>query len=356
MREEEDDLEETHSHTGGELLLWGQIPCASRVSYHAGLKRLWTPQPVLLAGRKVSDVACGAWHLMALATWSREKNRHCARPETEAHFRDLVSKPLPTKHTEKENTVQDSRHGEHEALPGLERNESCEEKQTLEETQGAEKEERCVGNPHKHEATEELHEAAFTRGRSAPGTDRPRNARSLVESDPGDHRGEGCGTAESWEPRSRLCRGTPHNLRVAFTTLHLLPRLQGEQSGSTSSTFPQILTGRPAQSRSLTQAQKARSEFLAELIRKSGSDGRTLHNCSLGPKPRPPERCTSPGGQKAASCHLSRMRLQSGLRSPLYHSSPNLSSARQDQMSSLSSPPGSPLQASLLPAPASSKY
>lgn len=37
----------------GELFLWGQIPCVSRVTDHLGLKRLWTPQPVPLAGRKV---------------------------------------------------------------------------------------------------------------------------------------------------------------------------------------------------------------------------------------------------------------------------------------------------------------
>ena len=37
---------------------------------------------------------------------SREKNSECAHSETEARFRDLVSDPLPTEHTEKENTVQ----------------------------------------------------------------------------------------------------------------------------------------------------------------------------------------------------------------------------------------------------------
>lgn len=41
------------STAGGELLLWGQIPCVSQVSDHPGLKRVRTPQPVPLAGRKV---------------------------------------------------------------------------------------------------------------------------------------------------------------------------------------------------------------------------------------------------------------------------------------------------------------
>ncbi len=38
---------------GGELLLWGRIPCVSCFSDHPGLKRLWTPQPVPLVGKKV---------------------------------------------------------------------------------------------------------------------------------------------------------------------------------------------------------------------------------------------------------------------------------------------------------------
>lgn len=41
------------SPAGGELVLWGQIPCVSWVIDHPGLKKLWTPQPVPLAGRKV---------------------------------------------------------------------------------------------------------------------------------------------------------------------------------------------------------------------------------------------------------------------------------------------------------------
>ncbi|KAE8292313.1 E3 ubiquitin-protein ligase HERC2 [Larimichthys crocea] len=40
---------------GGELFLWGQIPCVSRVSEHPGLKRLWTPQPVPLASGKGAE-------------------------------------------------------------------------------------------------------------------------------------------------------------------------------------------------------------------------------------------------------------------------------------------------------------
>ncbi|TDH12671.1 hypothetical protein EPR50_G00049380 [Perca flavescens] len=120
---------------GGELLLWGQIPCVSRVSDHPGLKKLWTPQPVPLAGRKVCDVACGTWHMMALTTTSQEKNSECAHSETEARFRDLVSDPLPTEHTEKENTVQGSRQVQHKLLHGLERPEGSDEYEKDEESQ-----------------------------------------------------------------------------------------------------------------------------------------------------------------------------------------------------------------------------
>ncbi|XP_059192690.1 uncharacterized protein LOC131974411 [Centropristis striata] len=142
----------------GELLLWGQIPCVSRVSDHSGLKNLWTPQPVPLAGGKVCDVACGTWHMMALTTRSKEKNRQYPRSETETRFRDLVSDPLPTEHTEKENTVQrkhsrgdlvsrkhqteDSRQDQHKLLHGLERPEGSEEQKREEESESAEEEER----------------------------------------------------------------------------------------------------------------------------------------------------------------------------------------------------------------------
>ncbi|KAM7019101.1 uncharacterized protein LKV04_009583 [Tautogolabrus adspersus] len=95
----------------GELLLWGQIHCLSRVSDHTGLKRIWTPQPVPLAGRKVCDVACGSWHMMALTTWSHKQNGECPHPETEARFRNLVRNPVLMEHTEKENTDQNISQG-----------------------------------------------------------------------------------------------------------------------------------------------------------------------------------------------------------------------------------------------------
>ncbi|XP_071338757.1 uncharacterized protein [Trachinotus anak] len=115
---------------GGELFLWGRVPCASRVGDHPGLKRLWTPQPVPPAGRKVCDVACGTWHMMALSTRSREENREYDHPECEAFFRDHVSSLLPTEHAEKENTVPDFKH----KIQDLERPEGFEEQETDEES------------------------------------------------------------------------------------------------------------------------------------------------------------------------------------------------------------------------------
>lgn len=46
------------------------------------------------------------WERCVCVSGSREENRECAHPKTEAHFRDPVGNPLLTKRTEKENTVQ----------------------------------------------------------------------------------------------------------------------------------------------------------------------------------------------------------------------------------------------------------
>ncbi|TKS78883.1 hypothetical protein D9C73_012290 [Collichthys lucidus] len=134
---------------GGELFLWGQIPCVSRVSEHPGLKRLWTPQPVPLASGKVRDVACGTWHIMALSTRSRE----CAHPETEAPFSDHVSNPLPT---ERENTVQDFVRVQHKLLQGPGRPESPEEHGKDDKSESAVEEER----PNKDEGDGALPDSA----------------------------------------------------------------------------------------------------------------------------------------------------------------------------------------------------
>ncbi|XP_051806374.1 uncharacterized protein LOC110950047 isoform X1 [Acanthochromis polyacanthus] len=236
---------------GGELLLWGQIPCVSRVSYHTGLKRLWTPQSVPLAGRKVIDVACGTRHMMALTTRSREKNRHYSHQETEAHFRDLVSNPVPT---EKENTVKDSSQVQHKLLQGLETPEGTEEQKTDEERKSAEEEERHEQKPNTDERDIALRDAAFAIARSAAGMHRTRNDHSSIRSGQGDDR-EDCRTAGPWELRNRPLISRRSSRDVVFTTLHLLPRSGLERCRPSGPTLPQLLTAQ-AQSRVLAGARK----------------------------------------------------------------------------------------------------
>lgn len=63
----------------------------------------WRPTSEGLDQKKV--LIAGAERCVCVSG-SRETNRECARPETEAPFRDHVSNPLPTGSTERENTVQ----------------------------------------------------------------------------------------------------------------------------------------------------------------------------------------------------------------------------------------------------------
>ncbi|XP_051806375.1 uncharacterized protein LOC110950047 isoform X2 [Acanthochromis polyacanthus] len=333
---------------GGELLLWGQIPCVSRVSYHTGLKRLWTPQSVPLAGRKVIDVACGTRHMMALTTRSREKNRHYSHQETEAHFRDLVSNPVPT---EKENTVKDSSQVQHKLLQGLETPEGTEEQKTDEERKSAEEEERHEQKPNTDERDIALRDAAFAIARSAAGMHRTRNDHSSIRSGQGDDR-EDCRTAGPWELRNRPLISRRSSRDVVFTTLHLLPRSGLERCRPSGPTLPQLLTAQ-AQSRVLAGARKDGSANLSQLVQKSGSDSSILH--FPRPTPRPPERCTNPEVQKVDSCQQSRIRVHGGRKSSIYNSSPKLSPGQQAQRASPSSHQGPRVRTSFSPTSSSSE-
>ncbi|XP_067463736.1 uncharacterized protein [Thunnus thynnus] len=369
--------------TDGELLLWGQIPCVSQVSDHPGLKRIWTPQPVPLAGRKVCGVACGTWHMMALtaATFpspspndvllllkapphslshssnhnslqreaslmhrSREKNRECAHPETEARFRDLVSNPLPTEHTEKENTVKDSRQVQHMLLQGLGKPE--EEKH---EERGSADEEELHKERGKRKGDETLHDSAFAVARSTTGMDRTGNGRSSIKSNQGDER-EGGRTVGPWELKEQ-CRRRGSK-EVVFTTLHLLPKSEGRQFRPAASTLPRLLTGQQTHGRVLTEASQDRATSLSELVQKSGSDSSILQSPMLRAKPRPPGRCTGPGAQTMAH---SNMRLNAGLESPIYSSPLHLSPEKKVQMSSSLLLPGLRVETSFSPTLSSSE-
>ncbi|XP_056275875.1 uncharacterized protein LOC130197301 [Pseudoliparis swirei] len=324
---------------GGELLLWGRVPRVSRVDDHPGLKMIWTPQPVSLAARKVCDVACGSWHMMALTTRSREKNRECVRSEREAGFSD----PLLMEHTGKENTVKDSRH----LLHRRERREGSEEQKTEEESESAEEEERLEGGPHRAGGDGALHDSACAVSGSSTGMDERGNDHSAVTSDRGDER-EGWRTARRRETR-REPRRSGRSGDAVFTTLHLLPR--SEPSRPPAATFPRLPAGQRAPGRALDDARKERSTHLIELVPKCGSDYNT--GPTPGPKPRPPGSCTGPPDHSVASCRHPKIRQH--LKSPMYKAPPHLSPGQQARTSSPPSPPGPRVGSSLSPTPSSSE-
>ncbi|XP_047185060.1 uncharacterized protein LOC118313456 isoform X2 [Scophthalmus maximus] len=325
--------------TGGELYLWGQIPCVSLVSDRPGPKRLQTPQPVPLAGREVCDVACGTWHVMALTTRSGEKNRESDHPEPGALCGDLVFIPRPTEHMEKENTVQD-----------LERPQGSEEAGEDEESESAGNEENGEERPNNDEGDGALHDSAFAIARSATAMDRRGNDHSSIKSSQGTER-EGCRTAGPLELRKEPCRASRGTV---FTTLHLLPKSAGEPCRPIAGTLPRLLTGQKSHSRLLAEAQTERSTRMTELLQKSGSDSSILQSPNLRLKPRPPARCSAPGAQRVASRHHSRTRLHTGLESPIYNSSPHLTPGQQIQMSP-SLHPGPQVQSTLSPTRSSSE-
>ncbi|KAM7416502.1 hypothetical protein PAMA_018517 [Pampus argenteus] len=374
---------------GGELLLWGQIPCVSQVDDQSGLKRLWTPQPVPLAGRKVCGVTCGTWHMMALTATtfpspspndvllllkapphslshssnhnslqreaslmhrSSEKNRKCAHPETEAPFRNLVSNPLPMEHTQKENTVRDSRQVRHMLLQCLGRPEGSEEQEKDEESGSAE--EVVCKERAKIDGDEALRNSAFAVARSTTGMDRTGNGHSSIKSNQGDEREAGR-TAGPRELRKERCRRRG-NKEVVFSTLHLLPRSEGGHFRPNTSTLPRLLTGQQTHGRGSTVTRQDRAPCQSELVQNSGSNSSILQSVMHRPKPRPPGRCTDPGVQTMAPCHRSSMRLHPGLEPPIY-SSLHLSPEEKVQMSSPLLCPRSQVETSFSPTFSSSE-
>ncbi|XP_060893935.1 uncharacterized protein LOC132974123 [Labrus mixtus] len=366
---------------GGELLLWGQIHCLSRVSDHTGLKRIWTPQPVPLAGRKVCDVACGSWHMMALTTCSHKQNGECPHPETEARFRNLVSNPVLMEHTEKENTDQpqprsqasagpvsllkarrenlnrpsinllDSRKIEHKSRHRLESPEDSEEQEK--ESKRPEEEERHEDRPKKDEEDGALHNIAFAK---VPEMDSRGNDQSSIKSDQAAQR-ERCRTAGPWELRKGPCRSY-QSRDVVFTSLHLLPRLEGEQYRTNTGILPRLLTGHQAQSRAFSEAGKGRSVHLTEVLPKSGSESSILPGPRLRPQPelRLPGRCPAHAEQRVVSIQRSRNEVHTDMNSPVYNSSPYLSAGQPVQMSFSSFQLGPQVKTSLfLPTPSSSE-
>ncbi|XP_034728148.1 uncharacterized protein LOC117945022 [Etheostoma cragini] len=252
-------------------------PCVSKVDWMGNRSRASVfikPQLRHLAPTPV-------WRSRQIA--SREEKSECAHSKTEAGFRDLVSNPLPKEHTEKENTVQDSRQVQHKLLRGLERPEGSEEHKKDEESESAEEGERLK----KEKGDGAVHDSALAIARSATGMDRRGNGHASIKYNQGDER-EICRTAASLELRKEPCRsrGTRD---VVFTTVHLLPRSEGEQCRPTASSLPRLLTGHQAHSKVLDEVWMVRSTHLTELVQRSDrSDSSILQSPRLRPKPTPP--------------------------------------------------------------------
>lgn len=148
------------------------------------------------------------------------------------------------------SSCQDSSQVQHKLRQVLERPEGSEEKEKDEDSESADEEER----PNRDEGDGVLHDSAFAIARSATGMDRRGNGRSSIKSNQGDER-EDCRTAGPWELRKEPCRNRGSR-DVVFTTLHLLPRSEGEQCRPTASSLPRLMAGLQAHSRVLAEAHK----------------------------------------------------------------------------------------------------
>ncbi|XP_068167294.1 uncharacterized protein [Antennarius striatus] len=296
---------------GGKLLLWGRIPCLSRVNDQPAPKRLWTPQVVPLAGREVCDVACGAWHMMALT--KSGKNQVGAGAETGARFRDLVSNPG---HTEKENTPKASTRVHRKLLESLKRPKASPDQEKVEGNLNAEEEEQFKGRPNKDEGDGPLRNLAFV-VQPAKGPDRRGNGHSSIKPKQREVT-EGCRAAWAKESREEPFRRGSRD--VVFTTVHLLPGSNWKHCRPTTGILPQLATGQHARGGVLAEAQKERSTHLMELVQKSRRDNSILQSPRLRPEPGPPGIRSDPAAQRV-SCQSSRIELHTGLKSPINNSS-----------------------------------
>lgn len=123
-----------------------------------------------------------------------------------------------------------------------------------EESEGAEDEAIHNERPNKDEGAGALHNSAFAISRSATGVGKRGNDHSSVTSDQEGERG-GCRTARPWELRKEICRSRGSR-DVVFTTLHFLPRPEGEQCRPAASIFPQLVTEQQAHSKVLAETRK----------------------------------------------------------------------------------------------------
>lgn len=139
------------------------------------------------------------------------------------------------------------------SIQDLEKPESSEEQEKDEKSESADEEEKHEERPNKDEGDGALHDSAFAIARAATGMDRRGNGHSSITSDQGNER-EGCRAAGPLELRKEPRRSRASR-DVVFTTLHLLPRSEGEQYKPTASTLPRLLIGQQAHCRVLAEAQ-----------------------------------------------------------------------------------------------------
>lgn len=139
----------------------------------------------------------------------------------------------------------------HRLPQGQERPERS-EGQGKDEDSGCAKEEAIhKDGPNKDKGAGALHKSAFATARSATGMDKRGSSHSSVTSDQEDER-KGCRTARSREPRKEIYRSRD----VVFTTLHFLPRPEGQQCRPTASIFPRLVTEQQAHSKVLAETRK----------------------------------------------------------------------------------------------------
>ncbi|XP_054628481.1 X-linked retinitis pigmentosa GTPase regulator-like isoform X2 [Dunckerocampus dactyliophorus] len=286
---------------GGELLLWGQVPRVSQLSEHPSHRRIWIPQLVPLFNTKVSDVASGTWHVMALATRSSKKERDCAQSENDAPFRDHVRSTPLTEHTTTENTIKGFRQ------VGLE------ERKKEDEEESDERERANSEEALKERA--KVHVSAFNRASSVTRTG---SRLSTIKS--GLWEANGGTVCLSDEGRWKEGYKKRGSKEIVFTTLHLLPTSVEDPDPLCPSILPRL---QPRQQQAYTDTGKEREKCLST-IQKSGSDNRILSQVVTGlmlrPQPRPPGRRAGFEDGNVASCHGSSVRLHCGHKSPVYSS------------------------------------
>lgn len=120
-----------------------------------------------------------------------------------------------------------------------------------EESESAEEEDVHKETPNKDKEDGGLHNSAFAIARSATRMDKRGNGHSSVKSNQEDER-EGYRTPGPWELRKEICRSRD----MVYTTLHFLPKPEGDRCRPTASILPRLLTGQQAHSKVLAEARK----------------------------------------------------------------------------------------------------